>query len=698
MLRARKPASSDLRPMARQLIEYRTPAAYAGVESYAGKHAGTEPGALAWFAVGYAHYLDGQYPAAITALEKAQPYIGELKDYTSYFIGNSYVASNNSETALTYLRDFGARYPDSVYANDAMLAYAKALLATNRPAEAVQLLAHGSGNGPEVAYLLGKAYVQNGQGRNGAEVLRRIYYDYPTSSQADLAESELNKIPEAESLPAVTFAEHQRRGDGLYKGRRWAPAADEYKVMVPLASAAEQSQVNIQLANALMKLGDNRQAKEVLARIPDDGSEASAEKWYQSAEIARNTDDDAQLTTILQHMRATTPNSPWLESALFTAGNMYLLRQGYDRAIDYYREIHERFPDSSRAAYAHWKCAWLTYRQNRPEQAKKYFDQQIEFYPGSNEAPNAIYWRGRMAEVDQNYGLARAYYLKLTDRYRNYYYGVAARKRLATLPEAPIVTVASLQTIPGINKIEPESLRTTPPEDDLHYNRSRLLENAGALDLAVKELQAGTTSGPSWEMVEIARMYTGAGEYYRALQALKRAISGYFAMDVNALPQPYWQGLFPRPYWDALRRYSDENGLDPYLVASLIRQESEFNPGAVSRANAYGLMQLLPKTGKGTAKQVGLHNYKTDSLLDPATNIELGTRYFREMVDHFGGQIEYALAAYNAGSSRVEDWRSSGNYHDIEEFVESIPFTETREYVQAIVRNAEVYKQVYKTP
>jgi len=691
-------ASSDLRPMARQLIEYRTPAAYTGVESYASKHAGTEPGALAWFAIGYAHYLDGQYPASIAALEKSQAYIGELNDYTSFFIGNSYVASNNPQASLSYLKDFGTRYPDSVYANDAELAYVKALLATNHPAEAVQLLTHRGGGGAEVEFLLGKAYVQNGQSRSGAEVLRRVYYDYPTSSQADLAESDLKRIPEAESLPAVTFAEHQRRADGLYKGRRWAPAADEYKLMVSLAPAGQQSQVNIQLANALMKLGDNRQAKEVLARIPDDGSEASAEKWYQSAEIARNTSDDAELSTILQHMRATTPASPWLESALFTAGNMYLLRQDYDRAIDYYREIHERFPNSSKASYAQWKCAWLTYRQNRPEQARKYFDQQIEFYPGSNEVPNAIYWRGRLAEADQNYGLARAYYLKLTDRYRNYYYGVAARKRLATLPDAQSVAVASLQHIPGITKIEPESLRTTPPDDDLHYNRSRLLENAGALDLAVRELQAGTSSGPSWEMVEIARMYTGAGEYYRALQALKHAISGYFAMDVSALPQPYWEGLFPRPYWEALRRNSEANGLDPYLVASLIRQESEFNPGVVSHANAYGLMQLLPTTGKGTAKQVGLHNYKTDSLLDPSINIELGTKYFREMVDHFGGQVEYALAAYNAGSSRVEEWRSSGNYHDIEEFVESIPFTETREYVQAIVRNAEVYKQVYKTP
>ena len=691
-------ASSDLRPMARQLIEFRSPAAYAGVESYATKHAGTEPGALAWFAIGYAHYLDTQYPAAIAALQKAQPYIGELKDYTSYFIGNSYVLSNNAESGLTYLRDFGARFPDSVYANDALLAYARALLATNRPAEAVQALLRRTGGSAEAEYLLGKAYVQNGQNRSGAEVLRRVYYNYPTSQQADLAESELKKIPEADLLPPVTYGEREHRADGLYKGRRWAPAAEEYKAMLAVAPAGQQSQVNIQLANAYMKLGENGKAKEALARIPDDGSEASAEKWYQSAEIARNTNDDAGLTDILQHMRATTPTSPWLESALFTAGNMYLLRQDYDKAIDYYKEIHDRFPNSSKAAYAHWKCAWLTYRQNRPEQARKDFDQQIEFYPGSNVVSNALYWRGRMAEDDKNYGLARTYYLKLSDRYRNYYYGVAARKRLATLPDGPPVTVASLQRIPGLNKMEPESLQTSPPADDLHYNRSQLLENAGAIDLAVRELQAGTTSGPSWEMVQIARMYTDAGEYYRALQALKRTINGYFAMDVNALPQPYWEGLFPRPYWDALRRYSDENGLDPYLVASLIRQESEFNPGAVSRANAYGLMQLLPKTGKGTAKQVGLHNYKTESLLDPTINIELGTKYFREMVDHFGGQIEYALAAYNAGSSRVEDWRSSGSYRDIEEFVESIPFTETREYVQAIVRNAEVYKRVYKTP
>jgi len=692
-------ASSDLRPMARQLVDLRSPAAYAGVENYAHTHAGTEPGALAWFAIGYAHYLDTQYPAAIAAFQKAQPQIGELGDYVAFFIGNSYLMSNNPDGSLVYLRDFGTRFPDSLYDHDAMIAYARALLALNKPTEAIRVLeAHRTPSKADTEYYLGKAFVQNGQGRNGAEVLQRVYYEYATSFLADQAATDLKHIPEEPSLPPVTYTEHLKRADALYRARRYSAAADEYQYVVDFAPAGQQSAGLIQLANSYRKEGNNRLAKEALDRIPDDGSEASAEKWYGQLEIARDANDDGTLNNILQHMRTKTPTSPWLEEALLSAGNMYLLRKDYDQAIDYYREIHQRFPNGTKAAYAHWKCAWLTYRRNRRDEAKKYFEEQIEFYPGTNEVPNAMYWRGRMAEDDRDIGVARAYYQKLTERYRNYYYGVLARRRLITLPAAPAVVVASLQHVPSAAALDPVSQITDPPEDDLHYNRAKLLENAGMTDLAVHELQAGSVSGPCWEMLEIARIYSSGGEYYRALQALKRAISGYFAMEVSALPLEYWQGLFPRPYWEALRSYSTENGLDPYLVASLIRQESEFNPDAISHSNAYGLMQLLPKTGKGEAQKTGLSHYNTDSLLNPTINIELGTRYFRQMIDEFGGQVEYALAAYNAGADRVADWRASGNFRDVDEFVESIPFTETREYVQAIVRNTEVYKKVYGTP
>ena len=158
----------------------------------------------------------------------------------------------------------------------------------------------------------------------------------------------------------------------------------------------------------------------------------------------------------------------------------------------------------------------------------------------------------------------------------------------------------------------------------------------------------------------------------------------------------YWQLLLPRPYWPTLENDARANGLDPYLVAALIRQESEFNPVAVSRANAYGLMQLLPSVGKEISKKDGQRHFKTNDLLDPIINLHLGTQDLRKSIDRYGGQVDYALAAYNAGDSPVHQWMALNNYKDLPEWVESIPYTETRDYVQAIVRNRELYRAVYE--
>jgi len=257
-------------------------------------------------------------------------------------------------------------------------------------------------------------------------------------------------------------------------------------------------------------------------------------------------------------------------------------------------------------------------------------------------------------------------------------------------------TDSVLGGIPPVKPFPEEAQETTPPAGDLHVEKSRLLENAGMSDFAVKELQAAEGgNGANWASLEIARVYSSAGKYHRALQMLKRAVPTYYSVELSALPREYWEHLFPRPYWTDLRTYSHENGLDPGLVASLIRQESEFNPGAISHANAWGLMQLLPTVGRGEAKELKMRGFVQEQLLSPNINLRLGTRYLKEMIEHYNGQVEYALAAYNAGTNRVDDWMSNGKYRDIPEFVESIPFTETREYVQAIMRNAQVYRRLY---
>jgi soluble lytic murein transglycosylase len=176
---------------------------------------------------------------------------------------------------------------------------------------------------------------------------------------------------------------------------------------------------------------------------------------------------------------------------------------------------------------------------------------------------------------------------------------------------------------------------------------------------------------------------------------MKHSGISFFAIPMDQVPTIYWKLLFPQPYWSDLVANSQQNGLDPYMVASLIRQESEFNAGVISHANAYGLMQLLPSVGKSIAKKQGMKGFTANQLLNPKLNLDLGTIDLKQVLGRFGGQIEYALAAYNAGDVPVRQWMSSGEYKDIAEFVESIPYTETREYVQAILRNREMYRMLY---
>jgi soluble lytic murein transglycosylase len=416
------------------------------------------------------------------------------------------------------------------------------------------------------------------------------------------------------------------------------------------------------------------------------------------AEVARTSDNDDEFLKYLEQLRQQAPTSPWLEQSLLSAGNVFLLRKDYDRAIDSYRELQQRFPNAGRASYAHWKAAWLSLRQGRNAEAKKEFEEQIALYPSSNEVPAALYWRARLAEEDGETAKARAFYQKLSDRYRNYYYADLARKQLKILKSTgEPVRYALLDKVAPIDAA-PDIADGDPPSDNLRVQKAELLGNGGLVDLAARELQAAAKEETGdWVAPETARLFQENELYNRGIEIMKRAVPNYFAMDIPALPRSYWEALFPRPYWTDLKRYSTRNELDPFLVASLIRQESEFNAGAVSHKNAVGLMQLLPGTGKKVAKEEKLRHFNANQLFTPGVNLQLGTRYFRTMVDKFGS-FEYALAAYNAGSDRVEDWLSAGKYRDAQEFVESIPFTETREYVQAILRNASVYRQLYGTP
>jgi soluble lytic murein transglycosylase len=685
--------------MAQQLVQDRTPAAYGGVEAFARAHAKEDAGALAWLVVGYAYVLDRDYAKAIDPLNRAKPRAGDLGDYVAYYLGTSYLQTGHIAEALSALSDFEGAHPDSLLVRDAHVSYADALLLEGRGAEAAVLLEKDRiPLRSDVEFALGRAYAASGQNAKAAETLGNIYYTMPTSTEADAAYAEMKKLP---SLPPATAVQRKTRADLLLKARRYNDAADAYRDLLAAASPAERPAAQIAMAEAMHRCGQNREAKQELASVSGVSVELNAKRLYILGDIDWASNDNDGFYRTVDELRKSSPTSPWLEQALLSAANLHLVHHEYDQALDAYREMQQRFPSGARASYAHWKTAWLTLRQGRNEQAKKQFEEQIALYPTGTEIPAALYWRARLAEEDNQPALARAFYEKLSERYLNYYYAELGRQRLKKLPPAPALPehYALLDRVPPLDssgKVE----MSDPPVDDLHLQKAELLGNGGLVDFAIRELQAAASadSGGNWAPAEMAQLYLETGHYDRAIEVMKHSAPNYFALDIPDLPRPYWEALFPKPYWTDLKRFAAATGLDPYLVASLIRQESEFNPNAVSRANAVGLMQLLPKTGKQVAKQVKLKRYNASQLYTPAVNLQLGTRYFRGMVDKFGGSFEYALAAYNAGSDRVEEWLGQGKYRDPEEFVESIPFTETREYVQAILRNANVYKQLYGVP
>ncbi len=692
-------ASATLKPMARQLLQDRTPAAYTGVEAFARKHSAEDAGSLAWLAVGYAYFLDHQYPKSIDALSRAKPHAGETGDYVAYYLAAAYQQSGRIPEAVASLSAFDQNFPQSLLVRDAHVLYANTLLADNRAKDAVALLEKDREPiRADLELALGRAYAASGEPAKAVEVLRHLYFSLPLSFEATAAQSELQKLTSTPGISPPSFSDRKTRADLLARAKRFPEAADAYRDLLREATPTDKPAIQLALAEALQHSGQGREAKQLLDSVQITSSEIAAQRLYDIGEMQRAANDDDGFLKTVDQIRQAAPTSPWLQQALLYSGNIYLLRRDYDKAIGAYRELAQRFPGGPRAPYAHWKAAWLTLRQGHNAEAENGFEQQIALYPDSTEVPAALYWRARLAEEDGDMVMANAYYQKISERFRNYYYGPLARERASKLnvgDDPPHYAI--LDHVPPISGV-PNVTNDTPPEDNLRIEKARLLENGGLLDFSVRELKAAAQEEKgNWLPAETARMYQDVGRYDIAVETLKRAIPNYFAVDLAALPRPYWEALFPKPYWTDLKRFSSANGLDPYLVASLIRQESEFNPNAISNKNALGLMQLLPRVGKGVAKQEKLKHFSPPQLFNPPVNLQLGTRYFRSMVDQFGG-FEYALAAYNAGDYRVRDWQAGTKYRDVQEFVESIPFTETREYVQAIMRNANVYRQLYGTP
>jgi soluble lytic murein transglycosylase len=613
-------ASKELQPMAQQLATLRTPQAYAGVAAYAHSHTG-DAAAAAYLALGHAYLLDKRYAEAETALAQARHADGELADYADFLDAQASHEAGDDPTAETILHGFSDRYPESIFDDEEPELEANVLLAMGKLNDARQVLAKAEGTdaADRPGFQLAEGQVEQalGQQQVAEDTFKRLLLGHPLSPEAQTARAKLTQMGAEATL---TVGELRSLADAYYNAGRYAEASEQYRVLVRKPGLDSQSRNSFTVSEAACQLKLKRLTVTEARALPDTPDENGARRLDLLMELARDRDDTAGQKQNVSELETRFPRSLWLADALYSSGNMYLLKRDYATAIEYYSDLATRFPGDKNAAAAHWRSGWLSYRLGLFPAAARMFDEQIRLYPAATETVSALYWRGRLCETqDHNPASAAANYRTIVRAYQHFFYAQMARQRLTALGSTQPATQPQLDRIQPLP--EPR-LVDTFPEDSPHLAKARLLANAGLNEYIAQEIKADPNSS-SWSALAEAQIYSSYGEIFRAIRALKRALPNSASASIQSIPMVYWRILFPKAWWDTIQAESARNNLDPYLVASLIRQESEFDPSAISYANAYGLMQLLPVVGRKMAREEGITNFQTFQLLDPAMNIRL---------------------------------------------------------------------------
>jgi soluble lytic murein transglycosylase len=597
--------------MAQQLALLRTPEAYLGVAAYAHRNSG-EAAAAAYLALGHAYLLDKRYAEAVASLTQARRQGQELADYADSLGAQASHDAGDDAAAEALLHGFMERYPDSIFDDQAPELEANVLLAMSNPAGAREVLAKAADTdaADRAGYQLAEGQVEFalGQQKTAEGIFKKLLLGHPLSPEAQIARARLTQTG-AEST--LTVSELRSLGDAYYNAGRYGEAVEQYRVLALEPGLSETDRNGFAVAEAACNLKLKRLSPAEAQALPDTDDENGARRLDLLMELARDRDDGAEQKRIVSEMETRFPSSPWLAEALFSAGNMYMLKRDFPTAVEYYSYLAKQFPESKNAPAAHWRAGWLSYRQRQYAEAARLFDEQIKLYPAASETVSALYWRGRLFETQDHYpALAAANYRAIIRAYQHYFYAQMARERLAALGRmepAPEPQLDQFQPLP-----EPK-LVDNFPVDSPHLAKARLLANAGLNEYIAAEIKADPDSD-SWSALAEAQIYANYGETYRALRALKRALPYATTASIDSIPLAYWHILYPEPYWDTIRAESAKNNLDPYMVASLIRQESEFDPSVISYANAYGLMQLLPSVGKAMAREEGLSHFQTFQL------------------------------------------------------------------------------------
>jgi len=627
----------------------------------------------------------------------------KLGDYALWLRGRALQQSGKHAEAMNVFSALVKDFPNSMRTKEAKLIWVDSAMNAGQTAQIPAFLKELTDqNQPDALLLAAKSYEAQGNQANAVSFYRKVYFFGAGGDAAKEAETKLTAL--SQSLTPQTPEEILARAEKLYNAKKYADAQTAYSSLIQNFPNMVTPQIHLKRLIAFSNSGKMNEAQSAFNLIPQSAKEKEDAYYWLAVGYAK-AKQWAQARTTIEEMRRTFPKSEKSPKALVDAG--MAARDAKNKLDESYflKTAVAVYPNAVEVAGAQFELAWLEHENSNFAQSSQMLIEHLARYvdKDTTNRGKAGYWAARDSERAGKMSEACALYDGIMHRYAANWYGYIALQRLTGLrgrgqcQTAPNFPAGSLvpKAIANLKMITVAQETSTAKELD-RAEKSEELSTVGLFDWAIEELQEAKKTAANSPKINLAlaKHCRFKGDNVGALLALAKSYPDYSQMNPEEMGTEEWSIFYPLTNWKEIKYWAKQRNLDAYQVAGLIRQESVFDPRAKSGANAYGLMQLLIPTARMMAKK-----YDTAAAIDgntlfqPALNIELGTAYMRDQLSKYG-RIEYMAVAYNAGPGRVVQWQNSLPF-EIDEYVEAIPFRETKGYVQGVIRNAAQYRRLY---
>jgi soluble lytic murein transglycosylase len=659
-------------------------------------------------------------PTAMHAFNQVWRTYPPLADYAAWEIAQDDAAQDRLPELQETVIALAAQYPFSRLVPDGQLLVARTQHRLGRVPQAQVTLEHllethaEHPSRPEALAFLGQIYEETGDLRRAFQTLQHLGESFPRHPYAagalEHSRQLLARLPAAERPPPEP-GPLLASIDALAEAQLWQevearlatlsaltePPSLVLKVLLKRAAVAIRQQ---RLADASALLQEIRRRFPMGAHLAEVQDLLAIVRRRQGQRASLAEPSAPRLSE--QFLLSWLPNPP-VTLASMPSGRQQVAR----RTEEFAQRLVQEVTPAEALGQSLWQAGWESYRQAQYASAARVWSEFEARFPGAALLPQVLYWQARAATLTGHQDTAKRLYQRLINDYPLHYYRQLAAISLQQLRHSSqnndIVMTGADATPPTVPWTPPRPPRaldpsTGPPtKERFHFIRVQELQRIRMHSLAAQEIHTLAPLLPNTMPVRyvLATLFAGSEEHAAALRLLNGLIEAMSPAEVRGLPRTVWTLLFPRAFWPEVRQQSERLGLNPYIVLSMMRQESAFDPAAVSTAGARGILQLMPATAQDVASRLSPLDIRLEQLLDPQLSISLGSRYLAGLLARYQGNMVLALAAYNAGPGRVDRWLEQWSNLAMEEFIEHIPFDETRAYVKLVLRNLAVYEWLY---